>query len=111
MSNEADSDALPALYVLIWKANETGENADDDFQERIPRIMDWLRALKESGHLVACGGGGFEEPAGGLTIIRADSPEHALELDNNPLNEIGQTELFVWDVHHADLQTNLNAFA
>ena len=110
MSNESESDALLMLFALIWKANETGDKADEAFQERIPRIMSWLRELKKDGHLVACGGGSFEDPAGGLTIIRADSPEQALELDNNPLNEIGKTELFLWDVHHADLQTNLDAF-
>ncbi len=110
MSTEAESDALPAVYALIWKASDCGDAADEAFADRIPRIMAWLRTLKAGGHLVACGGGAFEEPAGGITLIRADSPEHALELDQNPLNEIGQTELFVWDVYHADLQTNLSAF-
>jgi len=111
MSNEADTDSIQTQFVFIWKANKTGEEADDEFQERIPRIMSWLSELQASGHLVACGGGSFEPPAGGITIIRANNAEHAQELNNNPLNEIGSTEIFLWDVYHADLQVNVNAFA
>ena len=59
MSNDAEQEELPVVYALIWKANDTGEEADEAFQERIPRIMDWLKSLKQNGHLIACGGGGI----------------------------------------------------
>lgn len=66
--------------------------------------MIWLKELYAAGALVACGGGGFENHSGGLTLIRASSPERALELAaGSPMNEIGSTELLVWDVFYADL--------
>jgi uncharacterized protein YciI len=98
-------DALPTVYALIWRAHATDDTWDPAaFQERVPRLMAWLRTLQREGRLLACGGGGFEDRSGGLTLVRADSPEDALELAaQNPLNEIGRTELFVWDLFHADL--------
>jgi uncharacterized protein YciI len=102
---------MQTLYALIWRASEDDSTfRQNEFQERIPRLMEWLGNLKESGHLIACGGGGFENHSGGLTIIRADSPEHALELSaGSPMNEIGTTELLVWDVFYAELAVTENA--
>ena len=105
---EAATD-LPVLYALIWRAEGDGPDADEAFQQRIPRLMEWLRDLKGKGHLVACGGGSFEREAGGLTLIQAPSVENAQALsEGSPLNEIGSTEVFLWDVFHADLQANVD---
>ena len=94
------------VYALIWKAHDDDDDFDPkEFEKRIPRMMDWLADLSAKGHLVACGGGGFENHSGGLTLIHASSPEEALELSNGtPMNEIGTTEIFFWDVYYADLQ-------
>ncbi len=97
---------MKTIYACIWKANEPDEVFNqDEFSERIPRLMLWLRELHAGGHLVACGGGGFENHAGGLTLIAADSVEQAIELSSGtPMNEIGKTEIFVWDVFYGQLQ-------
>ena len=97
---------MQTVYALIWKSFESDETFDQEaFQSRIPQLMEWLQSLRRDGHLVACGGGGFENHSGGLTLITADSPEHAMELSSgSPMNEIGHTELLVWDVFFADLQ-------
>lgn len=94
------------IYALIWRADLDDDEFDpDEFEKRLPQLMDWLAELSEKGHLVACGGGGFENHAGGLTLIRASSPEEALDLsDGSPMNEIGTTEVMFWDVYYADLQ-------
>ena len=69
--------------------------------------MEWLKDLKRNGHLVACGGGSFEHESGGLTLIKAQSVEAAKELSSrSPMEEIGTTEIFLWDVFHADLAAN-----
>lgn len=96
---------LPTIYALIWKSHQTDEVFDpEEFEKRIPRLMTWLKELHAAGSLVACGGGGFENHSGGLTLIRASSPERALELAaGSPMNEIGSTELLVWDVFYANL--------
>lgn len=98
-------DALPTVYALIWRSTETDATFDAaEFHARIPRLMEWLHGLQRRGLLVACGGGGFAEHAGGLTLVRAESPEQALEIAaGSPMNEIGATELLVWDVYYADL--------
>jgi uncharacterized protein YciI len=100
------SDRLPVIYALIWRAHQPDDQFDGrEFEQRIPRLMEWLRDLHAKGKLVACGGGGFESHAGGLTLIRAESPEEAIELGaGSPMNEIGATELLVWDVYFADLR-------
>lgn len=97
---------LPEVYALIWKSTEPDGVFDQaEFTSRIPRLMEWLRELYAKGHLVACGGGGFENHSGGLTLVRASGPEEAIELGaGSPMNEIGTTELLVWDVYYADLQ-------
>ncbi|MBS1914360.1 MAG: hypothetical protein JST22_20385 [Bacteroidetes bacterium] len=102
---EPAGDRLQEVYALIWRAGEPDDVFDDArFQERIPRLMEWLRGLHAGGHLVACGGGGFENHMGGLTLIRAGSHEQAIELSaGSPMNEIGHTEIFLWDVYFADL--------
>ncbi len=98
-------DRLPQFFALIWRAAQKDEDFDpQEFEKRIPRLMEWLRELREQGHLVACGGGGFVEHAGGLTIIRAADVDEALRLSaGSPMNEIGQTDLMVWDTYFANL--------
>lgn len=98
-------DQLPAVYALIWRSTATDEQFDQAaFAERIPAVMAWLRALRGADELVACGGGGFEHHSGGLTLVRAASIERAVAIANShPLNDIGSTELLVWDVYFADL--------
>ena len=100
-----DPDRLPTVYALIWRSHATDDEFDpEEFQQRIPRVMAWLRELHAAGELAACGGGGFENHSGGLTLVRAASVERALEIAAaHPLNEIGTTELLVWDVYFADL--------
>lgn len=97
---------MKTIYALIWRSFESDETFDQEtFQTRIPQLMVWLQSLHRDGYLIACGGGGFEFHSGGLTLITADSPEHALLLSSgNPMNEIGHTEVLVWDVFYADLQ-------
>ena len=96
---------MKTIYACIWQSNEPDENfSQAEFEKRIPRLMIWLRELYKNGHLVGCGGGGFENYSGGLTLIQADSIEQATELSNGtPMNEIGNTEIFVWDVFYANL--------
>ncbi|MFN8286618.1 MAG: YciI family protein [Chitinophagales bacterium] len=102
MSNQP----FPVIYACIWKANETDATFNpQEFEERIPRLMAWLKDLNAKGKLVACGGGGFESHSGGLTLIKANSIEEAIELSNGtPMNEIGKTEIMVWDVYYGNLQ-------
>ena len=90
------------IYALIYRQQGTSE----EFVSRLPRLMTWLRALHASGALVACGGGGFaDDTGGGLTLIRAATPEEAEGIAAaNPMNEIGRTELMLWDCFYADLQ-------
>lgn len=97
---------MQQIYAAIWKANETDETFNQqEFEARLPRLMAWLRELYADGHLAGCGGGGFENYAGGLTLFRAESPEEAKKLsDGTPMNEIGTTEIFLWDVYFADIQ-------
>jgi len=99
------TDRLPVLYACVWRASEPDATFDATaFDSRIPRLMTWLRDLRARGKLAACGGGGFETHSGGLTILRADSVEEALELAaGNPMNEIGRTDVLVWDVYFADV--------
>lgn len=93
------------VYALIWKANQPDEIFDaGEFESRIPRLMKWLKELHSNGKLAACGGGGFEKHAGGLTLINALNIEEAKKLaEGSPMNEIGTTEIMVWDLFYADL--------
>ena len=99
------SDALPTIYALIWRSNETDDELDPEaYQARVPQLMQWLGELKARDLLVACGGGGFANHQGGLTIVRTDTVEEALELAQaSPMNEIGSTELLAWSTYFADL--------
>ena len=101
----SDPDQLRSAYALIWRSSEPDETFDhSEFDQRIPRLMEWLSKLRADGKLLACGGGGFATHSGGLTVIAADDVEQALEIaDGHPMNEIGTTELMVWDVYFADL--------
>lgn len=99
---------MKELYALIWQCpDETFSQAE--FDARVPRLMEWLRTLKRNGNLVACGGGGFEIAAAGLTIIQAESIEQAIELSNGtPMNEIGKTEVMLWDCFYGELSHTNN---
>ena len=99
------NDPLPVFYALIWRAAKPDAEFDGaEFEARIPRLMVWLKDLRTRGKLAACGGGGFATHSGGLTIVRADSVEEAIELSQgSPMNEIGATDVLVWDVYFADL--------
>lgn len=96
------NNSLPTVYALIWRSAQRDEEFNqDEFNNRIPRMMVWLHDLYKAGKLVACGGGGFESYAGGLTLVRADTIEEALDIrGQSPMNEIGTTELLVWDVFY-----------
>jgi uncharacterized protein YciI len=114
MSNENSFEQIenqrPVIYALIWKASTIGTQSMKDFEDRIPRLMAWLKQLRQEDHLVACGGGAFESSegfSGGLTLVKAKSFEHAKQLSlGTPMNEIGKTEVMIWDVFTADLQLN-----
>ena len=97
--------SLPELYALIWRANDPDDTFDSaEFEQRIPRLMEWLRDLYAKGHLVGCGGGGFENHSGGLTLIRASGIDEAMQLSaGSPMNEIGTTDILVWDLFFANL--------
>ncbi|MGE3800432.1 MAG: hypothetical protein AB7H80_05385 [Candidatus Kapaibacterium sp.] len=101
----SDPTHLPEIYALIWRSTATDDEFDQsEFDARIPRLMQWLGGLRQEGKLVGCGGGGFENHSGGLTLIRAANAEEAMAIGaENPMNEIGETELLVWDVYFADL--------
>jgi hypothetical protein len=102
----------PIVYALLWRANESGPHIMQEFEKRIPRLMGWLKELKKNGNLVACGGGAFDSAegiSGGLTLVRANSFDHARELSSGtPMNEIGKTEIMIWDLFHANLQENID---
>lgn len=88
------------VYAILWRYTEPGER----FQALVPQIMAWLRDLKQRGVLVACGGGGFADADGGLTLIRAAGPEEAAaEMAKSPQAAFGTMELFEWQVYFADL--------
>ncbi len=100
-----EQNKLKEVFALIWKANEPDETfKQEEFENRIPRLMVWLKELYSKGNLLACGGGGFESYAGGLTLIQANDINEANELSKgSPMNEIGKTEIMIWDVYFANL--------
>jgi len=93
------------VYALIWKAHEPDETfIQQEFDNRMPRLMLWLKDLHAQGKLAGCGGGGFENRSGGLTLVYAENVEEAKQIGQRcPLNEIGSTEIFEWDVFYANL--------
>jgi len=93
------------VYALIWRSHQPDDSfSEKEFSDRVPRLMVWLRDLHAKGKLLGCGGGGFEDRSGGLTIVRADSPEEAKAIsEGTPMNEIGATEIMYWGVYYADL--------
>jgi uncharacterized protein YciI len=109
-SFDQDPNFLPVYYALIWKSSAIGPQVMQGFEERIPRLMIWLKELRASGTLVACGGGAFESSegySGGLTIIKANSFEQAHQISKGtPMNEIGKTEVMIWDLFAGNLQAN-----
>lgn len=99
---------MEVLYALIWRTPDANFK-QEEFDKRIPNLMNWLRLLKSENKLIACGGGGFETESAGLTIIRADDIQDAIRLaEQNPMNDIGRTEVMVWDNYFADFQNLTN---
>jgi uncharacterized protein YciI len=92
---------MKEIYALLY--HQTGSS--EEFMERIPRLMAWLRELHRTGNLVACGGGGWsDDTGGGLTLITADTPEQAEAIAaGTPMNEIGHTDIMLWDCFYGDL--------
>ncbi len=101
---------MKVVYALIWRSAVTDADFNrEEFDRRVPRLMEWLRGLHADGKLVGCGGGGFENHSGGLTLIRAESIEEAQRIsEGHPMNEIGTNEILVWDVFYADLVEQSN---
>ena len=101
----AEEQRFREIYALIWKANEPDSSfTQEEFESRFPRLMIWLKELHSQDKLAACGGGGFADHAGGLTLINAENIEEAGELSKgSPMNEIGTTEIMVWDVFYANI--------
>ncbi|MBS1492178.1 MAG: hypothetical protein JST55_01630 [Bacteroidetes bacterium] len=100
-----ENSPFKVVYALIWKSHEPDEIFNpQEFDERIPRLMLWLKEIHSKGKLVACGGGGFENHTGGLTLITADNIEDAIAIsEGSPMNEIGGTEILMWDVFYGNL--------
>src|SRR5437764_8334789 len=92
---------MKEIYACLFHLTGT----DEEFQSRIPRLMVWLRELYAGGHLIGCGGGGWSNDTGaGLTLITASSPEEAERLAaGQPMNEIGYTEIMLWDCFYGNL--------
>jgi len=97
---------MKSIFALVWRSNA----AQEEFESRIPRLMEWLRDLKERNILLGCGGGGWEnDMMGGLTLLDVQTPEEAVAISKtHPMNEIGKTEIFLWDVFWANLVENSN---
>ncbi len=86
------------VYAFIWKSSA----AQEEFERRVPGLMKWLEDLHQKGCLRGCGG--WVDENGGLTLIEANSKEEAQRInDTFPLNDIGTTEIFAWDIFYADL--------
>jgi len=86
------------IYALVWKSTGTR----DEFESRIPLLLEWLRDLRESGRLCACGE--WDDDAGALTVVDVPGLADAQELvARYPLDEIGETKIHRWDVLFADL--------
>lgn len=100
------AEETPMIFALIWRARDNDDTfQQSEFEARIPRLMVWLRDLRDKGKLLACGGGGFEKSPGGLTVIYAECPEEAMELSaGSPMNEIGSTEILQWGVYYGKLE-------
>ena len=96
---------MKTVYALIWRSTAGSE----EFQARIPALMNWLRDLRAKDQLIACGGGGFEVEDGGLTILNVKDHIEAQEIMKTySMNDIGTMELLVWDVFFADLTVKEN---
>ncbi|MER8470458.1 YciI family protein [Mesorhizobium sp. M1328] len=92
---------MKAAYVFLWTLTGTQEQ----FDELIPDLINWLKKLEEDDHLLACGS--WKDSSGGLTLINADDLETARKLhQGNPLNPIGNVVEYEWDVYYANLSTS-----
>lgn len=90
---------MKRYFALVWKSSVPSEV----FEAAVPSLMEWLRWLKDSGCLKACGG--WTHKAGGLTIVSAETEQELADIHaRNPLNQLGITEVFEWDLFYADLQ-------
>ena len=93
--------AMKELYALVYRTTASQE----EFDARIPRLMEWLRDLYADGKLRGCGGGEWKnEDGAGLTIIEAENRDEIEAIAaRNPMNEIGTTEIMQWGVFFGDL--------
>lgn len=94
---------MKEVYACIWRATEPDETFNpEEFQSRIPRLMEWLKKLKQVDTSLD-GGGGFSTHAAGLTFILAEISGRGTTSSGTPMNEIGSTDVMLWDVFYADL--------
>ena len=90
---------MKIVYALIYRQEK---GAGPEFEQRIPRLMAWLRDLKTQGKLRGCGG--WEDAPGGLTLVEAANREEAERIAAaDPMAEIGRHEIFEWGVFYGDL--------
>ncbi len=103
----SDDSTMKEIWALIYRTTAP----QPEFEARIPRLMEWLRDLHAEGRLKGCGGGGWKDDSGGgLTLIEVSSEAEIEAIAaRNPMNEIGTTEIMIWDVFFADLSVLDNA--
>lgn len=88
------------VYAFIWRSAASQR----EFDQRVPALMEWLTQLYRQGRLRGCGG--WADDQGGLTLVEAGSREEAEKIWKScPLDEIGTTEIFEWDIFFAALST------
>jgi uncharacterized protein YciI len=89
---------MRTVYAFTWTLTGTQE----EFEERVPALLEWLTSLRRAGKLCACGS--WADSTGGLTVLVANSEDEARRLhEGNPLNLIGTTALHEWEVFFANL--------
>ncbi|HEX8692705.1 MAG TPA: YciI family protein [Longimicrobium sp.] len=92
---------MKTVYALIWTLTSTPE----EFDARVPALLEWLRALKREGRLLGCGA--WSSGDGGLTLVEAETLEEAEQINAaNPLSPLGRTEIRAWEVYDASLMVD-----
>ena len=89
---------MQTVFGFHWKL--TG--SQDEFEELVPQLMNWLKIVRDGGNLCACGA--WESGKDGLTLLTAANLTSARAIhEGNPLNAIGTVSEFAWEVYYADL--------